>query len=183
MIRRPPRSTLFPYTTLFRSNSATQLTASLAIDPGATTGPRTVQVVNPDNQVGSYTNAFTVAAPAPPPAPRISGMSPTSGLQGQTLTVTLTGANLQPGAICNFGSGITVKACTVNSASSITSSISIGSSTAPGTRTITVSWPNGPSVSVSGFSVQAAPPPPTGATHLDFNYADRTGLLNAGWSY
>ena len=31
--------------------------------------------------------------------------------------------------------------------------------------------------------MQAAPPPPTGTTHLDFNYADRTGLLNAGWSY
>src|SRR5258708_27908276 len=36
MIRRPPRSTLFPYTTLFRSISATQLTvAGLGFDPVA----------------------------------------------------------------------------------------------------------------------------------------------------
>src|SRR5690349_24241002 len=33
MIRRPPRSTLFPYTTLFRSAGARD--AALALDPGA----------------------------------------------------------------------------------------------------------------------------------------------------
>src|SRR2546426_8753265 len=33
MIRRPPRSTLFPYTTLFRSGSASKTTAS---NPGRT---------------------------------------------------------------------------------------------------------------------------------------------------
>src|SRR2546427_2302872 len=54
MIRRPPRSTLFPYTTLFRSTvsagagitvsnvvfvSSARLTASFAIAGGATSGP------------------------------------------------------------------------------------------------------------------------------------------------
>src|SRR5262249_47782377 len=28
-----------------------------------------------------------------------------------------------------------------------------------------------------------APPPASGTTHLDFNYADRNALANAGWSY
>src|SRR5437867_9977977 len=32
MIRRPPRSTLFPYTTLFRSQASTSPSASLALD-------------------------------------------------------------------------------------------------------------------------------------------------------
>src|SRR3712207_7509562 len=32
MIRRPPRSTLFPYTTLFRSGAVGQLAAELRID-------------------------------------------------------------------------------------------------------------------------------------------------------
>src|SRR2546428_229316 len=42
MIRRPPRSTLFPYTTLFRSNTApAQFRASLSWIP-TTTGSRTV---------------------------------------------------------------------------------------------------------------------------------------------
>src|SRR2546430_8429850 len=33
MIRRPPRSTLFPYTTLFRSTGWSEVLASLARDP------------------------------------------------------------------------------------------------------------------------------------------------------
>src|SRR3712207_7361274 len=36
MIRRPPRSTLFPYTTLFRSGAA----VPAALRPGAAAGPR-----------------------------------------------------------------------------------------------------------------------------------------------
>src|SRR2546430_13257773 len=42
MIRRPPRSTLFPYTTLFRSwgNGILELTTFLAIIAGAVVGPR-----------------------------------------------------------------------------------------------------------------------------------------------
>src|SRR5258707_12048223 len=34
MIRRPPRSTLFPYTTLFRSQGAVLLLRDAAIEPG-----------------------------------------------------------------------------------------------------------------------------------------------------
>src|SRR5688572_32545207 len=39
MIRRPPRSTLFPYTTLFRSASEARQTAR-SLDGGGTTAPR-----------------------------------------------------------------------------------------------------------------------------------------------
>src|SRR3712207_8605199 len=38
MIRRPPRSTLFPYTTLFRSTCAGQLRGRARIDPGGHDG-------------------------------------------------------------------------------------------------------------------------------------------------
>src|SRR2546422_6882958 len=53
MIRRPPRSTLFPYTTLFRS--LTLLTAavawrSAAAQVGATTDIITGKVTGPDSQ-------------------------------------------------------------------------------------------------------------------------------------
>src|SRR3712207_7985692 len=43
MIRRPPRSTLFPYTTLFRSRSATAFAVETNVNEGITTsspGPR-----------------------------------------------------------------------------------------------------------------------------------------------
>src|SRR3712207_9089701 len=47
MIRRPPRSTLFPYTTLFRSRSEVNL--GLAIDLEKKDGTRTLLVPNVKN--------------------------------------------------------------------------------------------------------------------------------------
>src|SRR3989441_13327881 len=38
MIRRPPRSTLFPYTTLFRSRDAATLALDLGIERGSAAG-------------------------------------------------------------------------------------------------------------------------------------------------
>src|SRR2546427_3629892 len=57
MIRRPPRSTLFPYTTLFRS-------VALTIGSTAPLGPRDVVVTNPNGQTATRTGGVTVA-PAP----------------------------------------------------------------------------------------------------------------------
>src|SRR2546427_4167241 len=47
MIRRPPRSTLFPYTTLFRStpNAPSSVSASVTVNPAAAT--TTTWVVTP----------------------------------------------------------------------------------------------------------------------------------------
>src|SRR5256714_752635 len=42
MIRRPPRSTLFPYTTLFRSITSSDANATIADDNGATAGNMTL---------------------------------------------------------------------------------------------------------------------------------------------
>src|SRR5256712_14118459 len=42
MIRRPPRSTLFPYTTLFRSSADGALDGSFRVTVGAGSGARTV---------------------------------------------------------------------------------------------------------------------------------------------
>src|SRR5256885_8129577 len=41
MIRRPPRSTLFPYTTLFRSEMSLTLAVVVISSPPTTTGPHT----------------------------------------------------------------------------------------------------------------------------------------------
>src|SRR3989454_12399497 len=70
MIRRPPRSTLFPYTTLFRSLALTshlpQAVASLlahyparATPPGATFGPRARDATRPAaSQPALWTEIF-----------------------------------------------------------------------------------------------------------------------------
>src|SRR5256885_11883061 len=44
MIRRPPRSTLFPYTTLFRSLLVTEITGAAATSAGIRVGDEVVQV-------------------------------------------------------------------------------------------------------------------------------------------
>src|SRR2546422_7004551 len=44
MIRRPPRSTLFPYTTLFRSSGDEHLVEILGVAPGDTAGERFLAV-------------------------------------------------------------------------------------------------------------------------------------------
>src|SRR3712207_8044902 len=56
MIRRPPRSTLFPYTTLFRSEGSTVVLSS-------TNGTRIIQAAEraPGIYVGAFVNAGAVA--------------------------------------------------------------------------------------------------------------------------
>src|SRR5258706_6803233 len=68
MIRRPPRSTLFPYTTLFRSAAPTQLTASAAVQntlagadvngylSNTTTGSRILRSEELTSELQSLTN-------------------------------------------------------------------------------------------------------------------------------
>src|SRR3989442_12109952 len=68
MIRRPPRSTLFPYTTLFRSvnpsvfGQSTTFTATVApVSPGAGTPTGTVNFLDGATVIGSGT--LSAAAP------------------------------------------------------------------------------------------------------------------------
>src|SRR3712207_7011068 len=61
MIRRPPRSTLFPYTTLFRSSAR----CSSCSGPGSTTtqrsepGARSTQVLVPSSVIGPRSEEHT----------------------------------------------------------------------------------------------------------------------------
>src|SRR5256885_5479620 len=63
MIRRPPRSTLFPYTTLFRSVLCLSLTAllgTLVLAP-----PGSAQAVEPSDQINDRIRAFSASKRAP----------------------------------------------------------------------------------------------------------------------
>src|SRR5438552_7231802 len=57
MLRRPPRSTLFPYTTLFRSELHPQPSAGTAgdiLEPGGRHGDRKSTRLNSSHQIISY---------------------------------------------------------------------------------------------------------------------------------
>src|SRR3712207_8640094 len=72
MIRRPPRSTLFPYTTLFRSRGGGGWTRSLAYDPQTGEWVEMTDAVpeapQPEPEAEAYPNS--VPPPGPNRAPR-----------------------------------------------------------------------------------------------------------------
>jgi hypothetical protein len=140
-------------------NSATQLTASIAINSSATLGSRNVTVTNSDSQSSTLPNGFTVTVAGPPPPPALSSINPTSGARGQNLTgVILTGNSFQSGATCSFGAGITVNSCTFNSATQLTASITVSATATLGSRNVTVTNPDNQSSTLSNaFSVTALP--------------------------
>src|SRR3989344_3351948 len=98
-------------------------------------------------------------APVSNPAPILPSISPASGTQGQTLDVSLTGADFASGiSSVNFsGSGITINSTTVSSSVLITVNITISSSAIVGNRDVTVvnSAPGGGTSGVQTFTVNA----------------------------
>jgi hypothetical protein len=138
-------------------NSSTQITANINILSSAIVGSRNVTVTNTDGQNSTLTNGFTVQTGSSNPAPTITSVSPNTGVQGQSnITVTITGTNFLTNPSCNFGAeqGLTVTACTYNSATKITATLSIASTAIAGQHNVTVTDTDGQSATAtSAFTV------------------------------
>src|SRR2546427_3150351 len=81
MIRRPPRSTLFPYTTLFRSLAAgANCVLNLTSTPTAASA-RTAPVTIPEDAAVSPQSVSLTGTGVPPPPATLSATSSTSGNQ------------------------------------------------------------------------------------------------------
>src|SRR5437762_5046670 len=92
--------------------------------------------------------------------PTISSVSPSTGLQGANLTVTVTGTSFHAGASAAFGAGITLTSTTVVWTTQLSAALLIGATAAMGARDVTVTNPDGQTVVLAGgFAV--TPPPPT----------------------
>src|SRR3712207_7104971 len=66
MIRRPPRSTLFPYTTLFRSCAASDFSVASVDDRGREANPNTTPpttAISPTRIRYAFSNVHVYAAP------------------------------------------------------------------------------------------------------------------------
>src|SRR5947208_541182 len=156
MVRRLPTSTLFPYTTLFRSGAVCTLTANFA---DGTTASATVTV---------------------PVIPAITSVTPSTGAPGTSPTVTVAGTNFQAGATATFGAGITVSSTTVVSATQLTVALTIGSTATLGPRDVVVTNPNGQTaMRTGGFTV--APPPATLSLAYLGKVRDKVGGGNASF--
>src|SRR5438552_14715779 len=108
--------------------------------------------------------------------PTIGSVSPSSGVQGASLTVTVTGANFQAGASAGFGAGITVSSTTVVSSAQLSVALVIGATAAMGARDVTVSNPDGQAVVLTGGFTVTPPPPTLGLAFLG-KLRDKVGQI------
>jgi hypothetical protein len=86
--------------------------------------------------------------------PTLTAINPSSGLQGTTVVVTLTGTNLTAASAVNVGGGITVSAFGDTSSTSITATFVIAATATLGSHAVTVTTPSGTTTAVS-FTVAA----------------------------
>jgi hypothetical protein len=139
--------------------SSTKITADISVDSSAVLGARDVSVTTPAG-TGTLTSGFTVTRPSP----TIASIDPKQGVQGETLTVTITGTYLEDVTSLSFGSGITVDNRTVDSDSQITANISISDTATAGDRSVSVTTPAGTGTLGSGFTVMQKEAPGKSST-------------------
>jgi len=130
--------------------SASQLQANISVSAGATAGLRNVTVTNLDSSNGTLTGGFRVIAP-----PIVSAVTPTNGDPGDVIvSLEINGANFQSGATVSFGAGITVDQVLFSDSTLLFIDITISLAATPGSRTVTVTNPDGGSDTLpGGFTV------------------------------
>lgn len=106
-------------------------------------------------------------------APTISSVNPTSGVQGNTYSVTITGTDFESGVAVDFGAGITTAISTVTS-TQITVSITISSGATSGSRDVAVTVSGATGKKTSGFSVVATSFSITSPTAISLGNMTRT---------
>jgi len=126
-------------------------------------------------------------AQGPPQPPSVQGVTPNTGIQGQTLNVTITGQYFTPATGVTFGppSGITVNgSITVVDDAHITANITIGSSAPIDSYDVTVSapLPYGNGTLTDGFTV-VVPSPVVTSVSPDFGYGGQTLIIDVTGLY
>jgi len=107
MIRRPPRSTLFPYTTLFRSNGGGSINANTGLfTAGAVTGTFT-STVKATSGTTSGTATVTVTSGSPPPSIVDLGAAAPNGIMAGTQVTCITGGTINADVSISPGNTIT----------------------------------------------------------------------------
>ena len=127
-------------------------TADFDIAPATPLGLRNIVVTTSGGTASAA--LFTVL----PPAPVFSGINPSSGIQGTTMAVTLTGANLVTGLTISGGTDITARNISILNSTTATASLVIASGAALGVHDLTVTTSGGTSEAIS-FTVDAPAAP------------------------
>jgi Bacterial Ig domain/Beta xylosidase C-terminal Concanavalin A-like domain/Fibronectin type III domain len=139
-----------------------------------------------DAQQNAFTLKLSASTPPPPTStPVISAVNaaPTSNAVTITWTTDVPSTSqVEDGTSTSYGTMTPMDSNLVTSHSVAISGLTSGSTYHYRVRSKNSSGTESMS-SDSMFATVTSSPPPSGTTHLDFNYADRNALLNAGWSY
>jgi hypothetical protein len=123
-------------------------TAPAAVPAG---GSVTVQAASADTPAAIGSATVTITAPPQPPV--LNSVSPSSGAQGTSVPVTLTGSNFLAGAsVAVSGTGVSVSSVSVAGASRITATFTVAAGASTGARNVTVGTTAGTS-GVQPFTV------------------------------
>ena len=112
--------------------------------------------------------------------PLVASVSPSSGSPGQTLSVTINGANFQPGAVVSFDDGIAVNSVRFVNSNQLVANITIDSNIQNTTsgRTVTVTNPDGSSGSLTdAFRIVTTNPAPEIANLFPIATATRNVIV------
>ncbi len=151
--------------------SSTQITAAILSSDITTVGPANVTVTNPAPGGGTTTNFVFTIASQPNPSPTLTSISPTSGVAGQAVNMTLTGTGFIAGSIVNFGSNGDTGGTASNGGTTITITIPAGQLPVGGPVNVSVTnpTPGGGTSSAQTFTIDNPAPAittisPTSAT-------------------
>jgi len=126
--------------------SSTRITATFQVSATAALGAQNVSVTTSGGTSGNVT--FPINAPPSPPT--LTSISPSSGVQGTNVPVTLTGTNFVSGATVNFsGAGVIVSNVVVASGTSITATFQISATAALGAQNVSVTTSAGSTSNVT----------------------------------
>jgi hypothetical protein len=131
--------------------SPTQITATFGIAGNAAPGVYSITVSTAGGT--SQPVGFTAVSPAPV----LSSITPSSGVTGTSVAVTLAGSMFDAGATISVPAGITVSNVVLVNASQLTATFTIAANAALGAGNVTVTTSGGTSGAVT-FTV--VPPPP-----------------------
>jgi len=143
--------------------NATQIKVSILASDIATSGTGNVTVTNPSPGGGTTPNfAFTISS-ASNPVPTLASISPTSGPLGQSVALTLTGANFIASSTVNFGSNQNTGGVVSNGGDTLTITIPAAqlSTAGPASVTVTNPTPGGGTTGTQTFTVNNNNPAPT----------------------
>lgn len=113
-----------------------------------TAGDSNFQVTVTDDASSTATAFYMIQIDEASPALQLLGITPSTGAQNATVTVTINGGGFQSGAIVNLGAGISVPSVTFVSPASLSCSIRIQKRAALGPRNLTVTLPDGQSATL-----------------------------------